>query len=301
MSEAGDGELRINVKNTLIDKHIQLEADLVVLATGMTPVAADGEAIRRFRDARAIVEKGDPGTQLETAKATAWELKHHEGTDILRLGYRQGPDLPILKYDFPDSHFICFPYETRRTGIYVAGCARAPNDSDACREDAAGAALKAIQCIELASRGAAVHPRWEDRSYPDIAMQRCTQCKRCTEECPFGALDEDEKAFPLPKPTRCRRCGICLGSCPERIISFADYSVGIISSMIKSIEVPEEFEEKPRLLGLIRENDAYPALDTAGLNRIGHSAFIRFIPVRRDERRNIGEGRPVLRRLPPWG
>ena len=38
-------------------------------------------------------------------------------TEILNLGYRQGPDMPVLKYNFPDSHYICFPYETRRTGI----------------------------------------------------------------------------------------------------------------------------------------------------------------------------------------
>jgi quinone-modifying oxidoreductase subunit QmoB len=80
--------------------------------------------------------------------------------------------------------------------------------------------------------------------------------------------------------TRCRRCGICLGACPERIISFKDYSVEIVSSMIKSIHIPDEEDEKPRLLGLLCENDAYPALDTAGLNRIEHSAWIRFIPVR---------------------
>ena len=280
VKETGDGNLLVDVEDTLIDKHIQIEADLVVLATGMVPAAADGEAIRQFRDARAIIEKGEAGAQLNAAKVTVEELQQHEGTDILHLGYRQGPDLPVLKYDFPDSHFICFPYETRRTGIYAAGCVRAPNDSEACREDAAGAALKAIQCVELASRGATVHPRWEDRSYPDFFMQRCTQCKRCTEECPFGALDEDEKGTPEPNVTRCRRCGICLGSCPERIVSFADYSIEIISSMIKSVEIPDEFEEKPRLLGFLCENDAYPALDVAGLNRIRHSAFIRFIPVR---------------------
>jgi quinone-modifying oxidoreductase subunit QmoB len=50
--------------------------------------------------------------------------------------------------------------------------------------------------------------------------------------------------------------------------------------MIKSVEVPDEDEEKPRLLGLLCENDAYPAMDIAGLKRIKHSAFIRFIPVR---------------------
>ncbi|MFC1596407.1 FAD-dependent oxidoreductase [Planctomycetota bacterium] len=280
VKEADDGNLIVDVENTLIDKHIEVEADLVVLATGMVPVAADGEAVRQFQDAQGIIAKGEAGAQLEAAKETAERLKEHEGTEILNLGYRQGPDLPALKYDFPDSHFICFPYETRRTGVYAAGCVRAPNDADACREDAAGAALKAIQSVELAARGAAVHPRWEDQSYPDFAMQRCTQCKRCTEECPFGTLDEDEKGTPMPNVTRCRRCGICLGACPERIISFKDYSVPIVSSMIKAVEIPDEFEEKPRLLGLLCENDAYPALDTAGLHRIQHSAFIRFLPVR---------------------
>ena len=61
-----------------------------------------------------------------------------------------------------------------------------------------GAALKAIQAIELVSRGQALLPRVGDRSFPEFFMQRCTDCKRCTEECPFGAIDETEKGTPLP-------------------------------------------------------------------------------------------------------
>ena len=279
VKETADGNLLIDLEHTLIGEHIRIEADLVVLATGMVPVAADGEALRQVRHAHAVIEKGEAGGQLEAAKATAEELEHHRQTDILHLNYRQGPDLPVLKYGFPDSHFICFPYETRRTGIYAAGCIRTPADVQICREDAAGATLKAIQCVELATRGEAVHPRWEDRSYPEFFMQRCTQCKRCTEECPFGTLDDDEKGIPELNVTRCRRCGICLGACPERVISFADYSIQIVSSMIKAVDMPDEFDEKPRLLGLLCENDAYPALDIAGLERIQHNAWIRFIPV----------------------
>ncbi len=125
-----------------------------------------------------------------------------------------------------------------------------------------------------------MHPRWGDISPPTFNLQRCTQCKRCTEECPFGTLDEDEKCTPKPNPGRCRRCGICLGACPERIISYADYSVDMVVRMIKAIEVPDEFEEKPRILILLCENDAYPALELAGFHRLRYSSYVRAISVR---------------------
>ncbi|RYD03786.1 hypothetical protein N752_17000 [Desulforamulus aquiferis] len=121
---------------------------------------------------------------------------------------------------------------------------RAPMDMAKAVGDATGAALKAIQCVEATAGGAAVHPRSGDLSYPEFALQRCTQCKRCTEECPFGAINEDAKGNPLPNPTRCRRCGTCMGACPERIISFKNYSVAMVGNMVKAVEVPEEDEEK---------------------------------------------------------
>jgi quinone-modifying oxidoreductase subunit QmoB len=202
------------------------------------------------------------------------------GTEDLNLTYRLGKGLPELKYNFSDSHFICFPYETRRTGIYSAGALRAPMDIPACMEDATGAMLKAIQCIEATKRGEAVHPRSGDKTYPDLYLDRCTDCKRCTEECPFGTYDETEKGTPLPNPNRCRRCGICLGSCPERVINFSNFSINAISEMIKAVHVPDEFEEKPRILVFVCENDAYPAFDMAGSKGLKYSSFVRIIPVR---------------------
>jgi quinone-modifying oxidoreductase subunit QmoB len=198
----------------------------------------------------------------------------------LQLQYRLGAGLPELEYDFSDSHFICFPYETRRTGIFAAGTVRAPMDMDLSREDGAGAMMKAIQCVEAVKRGEALHPRAGDITYPELYMDRCTDCKRCTEECPFGSYDETEKGTPLPNPARCRRCGICLGSCPERVIGFSDFSINSVSAMIKAVHVPDEFEEKPRILAFVCENDAYPALDAAGINRLQISPFVRVIPVR---------------------
>jgi len=243
VEESGSGVV-VNAKNTLLGEDLALEVDMVVLSAGMEPTTAE-----------------EP---------------------VINLAYRQGPaflDLDLFD-GYADSHFICFPYETRRTGVYTCGGVRKAETMEETMDDATGAALKAIQCIESANRGVSVHPRSGDQTYPDFFMSRCTQCKRCTEECPFGALDDDEKGTPLPNPTRCRRCGTCMGACPERIINFADYSIDMIGSMVKSIEVPDDDDDKLRIIVFVCENDAYPAIDMSGMRRNKMNALVRFVPVR---------------------
>ncbi len=275
-----NGRLSVRLSDSLLGPGVALDADLVVLAVGMVPNSADGEAIRALHDAQRRAERGESEIQREEARKSVEQLRHHEGTEILNLEYRQGPDLPLLRYGFPDSHFICFPYETRRTGIYAAGALRDAMDVEQAAQDGWGAAMKAAQSIAALARGEAVHPRSGDLETPDFFLQRCTQCKRCTEECPFGTLNEDEKGTPQLNAARCRRCGICMGACPERIISFPSYSVDAVASMIKAMSVPEEFEEKPRILALLCENDALPALDAAAERRRSWNPWVRVVPVR---------------------
>ncbi|RKZ33622.1 MAG: heterodisulfide reductase, partial [Gammaproteobacteria bacterium] len=269
-----NGGLQVRIRDLILDEDATMDADLVVLATGMVPNSGV--------NIEAVVNLEQEAEAAEAGAETAAEEKKIEipVESVLNLDYRQGPDIPQLAHGFTDSHFICFPYETRRTGIYAAGPVRRPMDMAQAAEDAAGAAMKAIQAIENAATGRAAHPRVGDLSFPSFQREGCTQCKRCTVECPFGAIDEDEEHYPVFNESRCRRCGTCMGACPVRVISFANYSVETVGQQLKAVDVPDEFDEKPRILVLACENDAYPALDMAAMNRIEYSAFVRVIPVR---------------------
>jgi quinone-modifying oxidoreductase subunit QmoB len=54
----------------------------------------------------------------------------------------------------------------------------------------------------------------------------------------------------------------------------------MISQMIKSINIPDEFDEKPRILAFVCENDAMPSVDMAGLARLKYNSMVRIIPLR---------------------
>jgi quinone-modifying oxidoreductase subunit QmoB len=300
-------DLGLVYDDILLGEEVTLQGlDMVVLATGMVPnstnpelEAAEEGAEQLANDinplaplplAIQIIDSDSEDTEPAPAEKTAASGEGGEtkngvepalpGGPLLNLQYVQGPHIPVLADGFSDSHYICFPYETRRTGIYTCGPVRRPMDMSEAAEDAAGATLKAIQSIENAARGAAMHPRVGDLSFPKISLNSCTKCRRCTIECPFGAIEEDENQFPILIESRCRRCGTCMGACPVRVISFDNYSSNMVIGMIDAIEVPDEFDEKPRILIFACENDAYPALDMAGLNRYQYSAFVRIIPVR---------------------
>jgi len=304
--KAVSADLGVTYDDVLLGQEVTLQgADMVVLATGMVPNSTNPEiepaakgALQTYDDIDPLaplplairVVDSEPAAEPETPPPPAAAAIDPDakvevepalpGGPLLNLQYVQGPHIPILADGFSDSHYICFPYETRRTGIYTSGPVRRPMDLSESAEDATGATLKAIQSIENAARGAAMHPRVGDLSFPKIGLDICTKCRRCTIECPFGALEEDENKFPILIESRCRRCGTCMGACPVRTISFDSYSPQMVIDMIDAVEVPDEFDEKPRILVFACENDAYPALDMSGLNRHQYSTFVRFIPVR---------------------
>ena len=285
----------VTVDDELLGLEIPMSGiDLVVVSTGMVPNSTniDLEATEKGADQlKSDINPVAPiftvnGTDVEedlaeaAADAEAEEEVIAEGGPLLNLQYRQGPHVPILANGFADSHYICFPYETRRSGIYTAGPVRRAMTASEATNDAQGAVLKAIQSMRQANEAKAVHPRAGDLSFPEFGLDICTKCRRCTVECPFGAIDEDpETDYPVVNPTRCRRCGTCMGACPVSTISFKNYNPSQVSDMV-SAGTEDCPADKPRILVLACENDAYPAMDMAGINRLEASPYMRVIPVR---------------------
>lgn len=59
----------------------------------------------------------------------------------------------------------------------------------------------------------------------------CNGCGRCVADCPYNAIQLDEKAFVLAE--RCAACGICAGACPS---STPFRSIG---ELVSGIELPD--------------------------------------------------------------
>ena len=271
------GGMTVSYADELLGADVPLSGlDLIVLATGMVPNSTDIDApvVEPEKTTEQLTDDINPVAPIKVAgyangKGAAWphiDKGVPPGGPILNLQYRQGPHIPILADGFSDSHYICFPYETRRTGIYTAGPLRRPMDIAESAEDAAGAVLKAIQAIDGAAIGAAVHPRVGDLTYPKIGHEKCTKCRRCTVECPFGAIDEDEQGRPVVNAGRCRRCGTCMGACPVQTGSRSTITIReMVDEMIEANGGSGRVLREAAHLVLACENDAYPAIDMAGV------------------------------------
>ena len=158
------GSMTVTYEDELLGQEVPLAGlDMIVLATGMVPNSTnpDMPVIEAEKSELQLKSDINPAAPIKVAgEAPApfpWKDSNvPTGGPILNLQYRQGPHIPMLADGFSDSHYICFPYETRRTGIYTCGPVRRPMDMGESAEDAAGAVLKAIQAVENSKVGVSV-------------------------------------------------------------------------------------------------------------------------------------------------
>ncbi|MEW6545737.1 MAG: hydrogenase iron-sulfur subunit [Bacillota bacterium] len=184
---------------------------------------------------------------------------------VLATGMKPDPGLGKILHaldlspegtQFAGGHVQCFPFELQRTGIYAAGSCQGPMDVATAVKSAGGAAMKAMPVL----RGEIEIPP----AVPVIDKTKCDKCKRCMEECPFGAWYWDDTGYPAPDLAKCRQCGICQGGCPMRAISLKNFTIKQVASMIEAVDASFPGKEQPVVLAFLCANDAYPCADLAG-------------------------------------
>ncbi len=164
----GGRTLRVEAEDTLLGGSIQLEADLVVLATGMVPRSADGEQIRKYVDAKAVVKKGEAGVQLENAKKTVEELALPGRRRDPESQLPTGPGPACLQVRFPRLPLHLLPLREPANRDLPCWLRTGPSGFP----DGAGgrdrSSPQGHPGVEVTARGEAVHPRWGDMSFPEL-------------------------------------------------------------------------------------------------------------------------------------
>ena len=61
--------------------------------------------------------------------------------------------------------------------------------------------------------------------------EKCVGCERCTEVCPHGVFDMDERKAYIADKESCMECGACALNCPVRAIE-VNAGVGCATAII---------------------------------------------------------------------
>ncbi|MFZ5597841.1 MAG: FAD-dependent oxidoreductase [Bacillota bacterium] len=232
------GGLKIIGEDTLMGRVFEIAADLVVLATGITPAGC----------------------------GFAWPEGQREKREELwdRYGLVSGGG-------FHTGHKQCFPLEAAAGGIYFAGCCQEPMDMASSVRSALAASGRVLK---TAGANVLIPP------YVAVVDRAgCDRCKRCVEECPYGAFYIDEQGYPVVDELFCRSCQICMGSCPRQCIIPQGFNIRQQAAMIGA-KIRGSSPEEPVAVAFVCENDAYHAVLGAGRRGLTYPANIHVVPVR---------------------
>ncbi|MCK4549409.1 MAG: CoB--CoM heterodisulfide reductase iron-sulfur subunit A family protein [Candidatus Krumholzibacteria bacterium] len=132
---------------------------------------------------------------------------------------------------FNEVHPKLKPVETVIDGIFLAGTSQGPKNIT---ETAMSAHSSAIKTHTLISKG-------EIELEPTMAIVDrtiCEWCGKCSEACPFDAIDEvkeDTKSVAVVNEAACKGCGMCLPVCPVNAVQLKGFMDSEIEAMIDAM------------------------------------------------------------------
>ncbi len=188
------------------------------------------------------------------------------GTDKLAqiLGVDIGPDGFFL-----ERHHKLRPVDSKREGIFMAGCVLGPKDI---RETTMEAMSTASKVTTFLAKGEVSLP-------PEVAYviaERCNACGLCVEYCPENAI-RIVSGKAVIDPVSCSGCGICIPKCSENAIDLKHCTDKQLLAQIRGVS--EEDDISPKIIAFLEGTTAYGSADLAGQNRYSYTPNVRIISV----------------------
>lgn len=101
-----------------------------------------------------------------------------------------------------------------------------------------------------------LHPVQTTHYLPTVNHEKCTECEKCIEACPIGAISKNDGKITIDKEV-CLGCGVCVRSCQFGSLSLKRRQEEIITPLNSVHRTVMMAIEKGKLQNLIFENQAF--------------------------------------------
>lgn len=180
------------------------------------------------------------------------------------LGVDVGQDGFLL-----ERHHKLRPVDTKREGIYLAGCALGPKDI---RETTVETMATASKVATFLGKGeVSVSP---EKAY--VIAEKCNACGECIPVCPTKAIEKTPEGVKI-NSISCSGCGICVPKCPVEAIDLKHSTDAQLLAQIHGTS--QVGSDKPRIIAFLEKTTAYGSADLAGQSRMGYTPNVRIISV----------------------
>jgi heterodisulfide reductase subunit A len=170
---------------------------------------------------------------------------------------------------FLEAHPKLQPVDAPTRGVFFAGCAEGPKDiKDSVTQASAAAARANVLMKQGQIKVEAITA--------EVIAEKCRLCGRCTQVCPYHAIEFDKKSKQPAQviTAACAGCGTCAAECPfDAIVAhhFEDHQI------ISQIEVILSEKPAEKVVVFACNWCSYAGGDFAGMSRLQYPPNVRLI------------------------